>query len=66
MRDPKRIDRILELLKKAWLIQPDLRLCQLLSNRFPANAGDLFYIEDARVEQALMEFLKENKSETQA
>jgi len=32
MRDPKRIDRILRLIKKIWKKHPDYRLGQLLSN----------------------------------
>lgn len=56
MRDPKRIDRILRKVAKAWKAQPDTRLCQLLSNEarsvgWPDN--DLFYVEDEVIESAL-------------
>lgn len=32
MRDPARIDRVIELLRAAWHASPDLRLGQLISN----------------------------------
>lgn len=44
MRDPTRIDRVLEVVKKYWERNPDLRLCQLLGNCFGFN--DLYYVED--------------------
>lgn len=44
MRDPKRIDKILRLVKKIWKKSPYLRLCQLLGNCFEEH--DLYYIED--------------------
>lgn len=31
-RDPTRIDQIVDLLREAWKKNPDLRLCQLISN----------------------------------
>ena len=31
-RDPARIDEIMDLLRTAWKNNPDLRLCQLISN----------------------------------
>lgn len=56
MRDPNRIDRILAKLSVAWKLQPDTRLCQLLSNG-ACSVGwpdyDLFYIEDEVIESAL-------------
>jgi len=57
LRDPKRIDRILEKVKKAWKKNTDLRLCQLLSvaaiagSRHPSN--DLFYLEDDKLEEGI-------------
>ena len=45
MRDPKRIDEMLSTISEIWHKYPDLRLCQLLGNCFPAG-GDLYYIED--------------------
>lgn len=47
MRDPKRIDYILELLGKGWKTQPDLRFCQLMINlSHYIISNDLFYLED--------------------
>ena len=52
MRDPKRIDRILSMIKVLWVTQPQLRLHQLLGNLYPDNP-DLFYIEDEELEKRL-------------
>jgi hypothetical protein len=53
LRDPARIDKILDELKKLWLTQSDSRLGQLLENYvfFSGSRGDetsvkLFYQED--------------------
>lgn len=48
MRDPARIDRIIEKLHKLWLAYPDMRLCQLVLNC--AN-GKPFYFEDEDFEE---------------
>lgn len=57
MRDPNRIDRILEAVKAIWKKHPDMRLGQLLCNvlRDPA----LYYIEDADLVSALKEYYGE-------
>ena len=52
-RDPARIKPMLELIEKVWVENPDLRLCQLIGNCFPA--GDNYYREDS----LLLEKLKE-------
>ena len=50
MRDPRRIDEVLNIIKIYWEQHPDLRLCQLLSNIAVSNGwvegNDLFYLED--------------------
>ena len=46
MRDVKRIQKTLDMIKKIWLKYPDLRLCQLLENVKPSNLNDMYYIED--------------------
>jgi len=57
LRDPERIDRILEKVRKAWKGNTDLRLCQLLSiaaiagSKYPKN--DLFYLEDDKLEEGV-------------
>lgn len=68
MRDPKRIDRVLELLAKYWHAAPDLRLGQIVVNCLPteerSGSGngrvwksegpiDPFYAEDDVIEAAL-------------
>jgi uncharacterized protein YihD (DUF1040 family) len=60
MRDPKRIESILHLIKKVWKQHPDWRLCQLLSNvavRFNWNNLDLFYLEDDMLQEGLNSYL---------
>lgn len=48
MRDPKRIDRIINKLSIVWQNQPDLRLNQLIESIIEYNQykGDIFYLED--------------------
>lgn len=46
MRDVKRIQKTLDMIKEIWLKYPDLRLCQLLENAKPSNLNDMYYIED--------------------
>ena len=48
MRDPKRIDRILKLIRKIWKCHPDLRLAQLIGNCY--IHGDNYHKEDSDVE----------------
>ena len=56
MRDPKRIDRICDLLKNFWKHVPDWRFGQLISN--VAVGRDLFFIEDEDIEKLLKCYLK--------
>lgn len=51
MRNPERIDNILERLKVVWKENPDLRLGQLLLAVIKMDR--LFYIEDETLIQAL-------------
>ena len=44
MRDPRRIDLIMDDLHALWELEPDLRLGQLMT--ILAACDDLFYIED--------------------
>ena len=54
MRDKKRINRILKLIKKIWINYPQLRLFQLLGNPFPPE--DHYYEEDDWLEICLNQF----------
>lgn len=55
VRDPERIDRILEVLRAYWVANPDLRLAQIIVNaanpRTPAP--EVFYVEDEVIEAKL-------------
>lgn len=55
MRDPRRIERILALIRELWILYPDQRLGQLLGNygMEEARQGPLFNIEDDLVEERL-------------
>lgn len=53
MRDVRRIPRIMEIVEKIWITNPDLRLTQLLGNCF--EAGDLYYVDDDTLEKRLKE-----------
>jgi hypothetical protein len=61
MRDPARIDEMLELLREIWLLEPDLRLGQLVFNaariREP-QLSDLFSIEDGALRKGLVRYLE--------
>ena len=59
MRNPKRIDRVLKLIKKIWKKYPDLRLFQLLGNAFPAQ--DNYYVEDDDLEIRLRAVYQEKE-----
>jgi len=58
LRDPKRIDRILKILGKAWKENTDLRLCQLLSIVAISGCGwpnnDLYHLEDKDLEKGIV------------
>ena len=58
MRDIKRIKRIIKLLEKYWNKEPDLRLCQLISNLHGNGKQDIFYTEDDELEKVLKDRLK--------
>ena len=54
MRDPKRINRILGLIKTIWTNNPDMRLTQLIMNALEMNE-DPYYVEDDKIETKLRE-----------
>lgn len=53
-RDPKRIERILKLIKGIWITNSDLRLTQLIVNVLQINQ-DPYHIEDEVLEKLLKE-----------
>ena len=56
MRNPKRINRILRLIKKIWIKNSDLRLGQLIDNAIREET--IFYIEDDAFEVCLKKYYK--------
>lgn len=58
-RDPNRIDRVAELLREAWHLQPDFRLTQLVMvvSDKPEDAGALWQVEDDTMECKLRAFI---------
>lgn len=63
MRDPKRIDPIVELLREAWQLMPDSRLTQLVmvTSDKPDDLGALWHVEDNVMEQKLRAFIAGRK-----
>jgi uncharacterized protein YihD (DUF1040 family) len=61
MRDPSRIERVLELLRDIWRNAPDLRLGQILVACAPKtpHGTDVFYVEDSMIESGMRNFAKE-------
>ncbi len=65
MRDPERIDKVLNLIKSIWVTYPDLRLMQLMTCVLPKEGpwhdGDYFYMEDEELAEHLACYLKDMK-----
>jgi uncharacterized protein YihD (DUF1040 family) len=65
MRDPARINRIIDKLRKAWLTSPDLRLGQLVMTAVAfgqeEQVNDIFYIEDDVTEHGLDIMLSDDR-----
>ncbi len=55
MRDPARINRVLNKVRAAWADRPDLRLGQILINL--AGNDDLFQLEDTELERRLIKLV---------
>ena len=60
MRDPNRIDVILEQLRAVWLLEPDLRLGQLVFNatRLADPSLEIFSIDDDLLASGLTQYSK--------
>lgn len=54
MRDPKRIESVLNTVREVWEKVPDYRLGQLLS--VAAESPDLLHIEDTDLQHRLAKF----------
>lgn len=59
MRDPARIDPLIEDLHDLWKRYPDMRLCQLIVNL--TNSTDPFYVEDTALEQAIQRWKEDRR-----
>lgn len=57
MRDPNRIDIVLDAIKTVWKENPDMRLIQLLGTLCQGRT-DPFYLEDSQLLLRLEEFKK--------
>ena len=57
-RDPNRIDRVAELLRQAWHLEPGFRLTQLIMvvSDKTDDAGALWHVEDDTMEHKLRLF----------
>lgn len=60
MRNPERINKLLDLVKKIWFKNPDLRLLQLLIDALPIENRDPYYIEDDLLVDFLEDFYNKN------
>jgi hypothetical protein len=61
MRDPARIDQVLDLLRQVWTRSPDLRLGQLLVNAVSPKGPcpEVYFIEDTVQARRLQRMLKQ-------
>lgn len=57
MRDPDRIDEILQHLARIWKENPDFRLGQLIVNaaKPPAHCPSVFYVEDDQLLRGMLD-----------
>ena len=69
MRDPARINEMLELLRSVWTLEPDLRLGQLVYNaariRDP-ELSDVFSTEDSSLQKGLVRYLEQIKADRES
>lgn len=63
MRDPKRIDRILQEISNIWHKYPDMRLGQLIGNVL--EGASLYYVEDDGLVNALKDMYEGAKEKVQ-
>jgi len=56
MRDPKRINRVIEALRATWHANPHLRLGQLIVN--VCGKDCVFYLEDDLLVDELQEYME--------
>ncbi|MDJ0895763.1 MAG: hypothetical protein QNJ92_11535 [Alphaproteobacteria bacterium] len=61
MRDPERIDEILDLVRQVWLEDPDLRLGQIIVNAVRPRdpCPEIFAAEDGALRRGLTRLLED-------
>jgi uncharacterized protein YihD (DUF1040 family) len=61
MRDPSRIPRLISMLESYWEQNPDMRLCQIVSNLAIGTnfSSDPYYLEDDLFEEILRKKLSD-------
>lgn len=57
MRDPARIKIMLAKFETVWVVYPDTRFCQLVSN-LTHDLKDIFYLEDDEFEKRLDNYIE--------
>lgn len=54
MRDPKRIEKVLAVVRDYWLTNPDLRFFQVVEIiKHKLGKDDAFYVEDEEILEAM-------------
>lgn len=59
MRDPERIDKILDDIKSIWKRHPDMRLGQLICNVIPETY--IYFVEDDSMIEAVNKYYNTDK-----
>ena len=57
MKDPKRIQLVIDTIRGIWYQYPNMRLGQLISNVIDSKT-DLFYVEDHVLIEKMKQFVK--------
>jgi len=59
MRNPERIDRIVNLVRECWQLEPGFRLTQLVMvvSGHPENGASVWHDEDESMERKLQSFI---------
>ena len=57
MKDPKRIQLVIETIRGIWYQYPDMRLGQLICNCLDSET-DVFYVEDHVLIEKMKQFVK--------
>lgn len=61
MRDPKRINRFLQILGEYWSMVPDWRFGQLITNISRFYGGDIWFLEEDEFIEVMEKMFKGDK-----